>query len=221
MIYFDIDDTLLDYKASQHKAALGFAEKHSSHIQCPDDFPSVWDEITERHMARYLSGELSFQEQRRCRVRESLSLDLSPQDADNLFDEYYQIYEESWSLFPEVESVLIKLADFPLGIITNGDKDHQTYKLGKLGVLNHFADVITPACAGAAKPDVAIFNLAASRSGKLGSECWYVGDNYVADYLGAKSAGYKAVWLNRSGRQDECESQCKDLGEFFLKVQET
>lgn len=216
MIFFDIDDTLLDYKTSQNVAALELAKRYASHIQSPQDFPSVWDEITERHMARYLSGELSFQEQRRCRVRESLGLDLSPQDADNIFDEYYQIYEESWRLFPEVESVLARLADYSLGVITNGDKAHQTYKLSKLGILGFFTDIITPACAGAAKPDVAIFKLAATRYGRPESECWYIGDNYTTDFQGARNAGYNAVWLNRSGHQQECSSQCKDLKEFML-----
>jgi haloacid dehalogenase superfamily, subfamily IA, variant 3 with third motif having DD or ED/haloacid dehalogenase superfamily, subfamily IA, variant 1 with third motif having Dx(3-4)D or Dx(3-4)E len=221
VIFFDIDDTLLDYKTSQDKAALVFAKKYANYIQSPEDFAGVWDQLTERHMARYLSGEISFQEQRRCRVIESLGLTLSPQDADRIFDEYYQIYEASWSLFPDVESTLEKLTDFPLAVITNGDRDHQTYKLGKLGILGYFTDVVTPACAGAAKPDIAIFKHAALRAGKLPSQCWYIGDNHAADYQGAKSAGYKSVWLNRLGRQKDCENQCKDLYEFLLKVQET
>lgn len=219
MIFFDIDDTLLDYKSSQNKAALAFAKKYADYIQSPEDFPILWEQITAKHMARYLSGELSFQEQRRCRVRESLGLDLSYQDADGKFDEYYQIYEESWSLFPDVESTLAKLTDFPLAVITNGDKEQQTYKLGKLGVLGYFSDVITPACAGAAKPKVAIFELAASRAGKPASQCWYIGDNYETDYQGAKVAGYKSIWLNRLGHQKDCDNQCRDLYEFLLKVQ--
>lgn len=223
MIFFDIDDTLLDYKTSQDKAAFLFAKKYTNYIQSPEDFPAIWDQITERHMARYLSGEISFQDQRRCRVGESLGLTLSPQEADVIFNEYYQIYEESWNLFPDVESALEKLADFslPLAVITNGDKEHQTYKLRKLGILGYFTDVVTPACAGAAKPDSAIFNLAASRAGKIPSQCWYIGDNHAADYQGAKLAGYKSVWLNRLGHQKDCDSQCKDLYEFLLKVQET
>ncbi|MDO8272771.1 MAG: HAD family hydrolase [Gammaproteobacteria bacterium] len=218
VIFFDIDDTLLDYKTSQDLAALEFAKKYSTHIDNPEKFPKVWDEITARHMARYFSGELSFQEQRRCRIRESLGLDLSAQESDRVFDEYYQIYEESWRLFPDVESALLKLSGYSMAVITNGDKEHQSYKLKKLGVIGYFDDVITPACAGAPKPDLAIFQLAATRAGKARDECWYIGDNYRADYQGAKEAGYKSVWLNRHGSQEPCENQCKDLNEFVLKV---
>jgi len=219
LIFFDIDDTLLDYRTSQDVAALEFAKIYASHIAHPEKFPAAWNEITERHMVRYLSGDLSFQEQRRSRIRESFGLDLAAQDADSIFDEYYQIYEESWSLFPEVDSMLDKLSGTSLGVITNGDKGHQSYKLTKLGISEYFDDVITPACAGAAKPDLAIFQFAAMRAGKSRAECWHIGDNYMADYKGAKDAGYKAVWLNRQGHHQQCDNQCQNLGEFLLKVQ--
>lgn len=215
MIFFDIDDTLLDYKSSQDIAACAFAKRYADHISAPDQFASVWSEITDHHMARYLSGEISFQEQRRERIREWLSLALNDAEADRLFAEYYKIYEQSWQLFPDVLSVLEKLAGKQLGVITNGDKVNQTYKLEKLGVLGYFSDVITPACAGAAKPDPAIFQLAARVVGKQAKECWYVGDNHTLDYHGALASGYNAVWLNRSGSAQPCERQCKDLYGFL------
>ena len=65
MIFLDVDDTLLDYKSSQHKAAVEFAKHHSSYLRAPERFPERWNEVTERHMPRHLAGELSFQEQRR------------------------------------------------------------------------------------------------------------------------------------------------------------
>lgn len=218
MIYFDIDDTLLDYKMSQNLAALEFARHYPSHIGDPESFPQIWDDITKRHIERYLSGELSFQEQRRCRINESLGVEFSAEECDRVFDEYYQIHEESWRLFPDVESALQKLSSYSLGVITNGDKTNQSYKLKKLGIFDYFDAVITPACAGAPKPDPIIFQFAATQARRPASECWHIGDNYNTDYQGAMSAGYQAVWLNRLGHTEPCESQCKDLSEFLIKV---
>lgn len=220
MIYFDIDDTLLDYKTSQDLAAFEFAKNYSNYIDDSNHFPKLWDDITTRHMARYLSGELSFQEQRRCRIIESLGVDLPDSDIDKIFDEYYQIYEASWCLFPDVKSTLSQLSKYPLGIITNGDKTHQTYKLNKLGIEQYFSELITPACAGAPKPEMAIFRLGAERAKQSESECWYIGDNYISDYHGAKKAGYRSVWLNRNNRDEQCEHQCKNLHEFASQVLE-
>ena len=110
MIFFDIDDTLLDYKTSQDIAAFEFAKEYASEIGDPENFPKAWDEITERNMARYLSGELTFQEQRRCRISECLGRDLTPEEADKIFDEYYKVYSTSWCLFPDVKDALARLS---------------------------------------------------------------------------------------------------------------
>ncbi|HEY7883618.1 MAG TPA: HAD family hydrolase [Cellvibrionaceae bacterium] len=220
MIFFDIDDTLLDHKASQDAAALAFAIKYSDHIENPAAFPAAWHKITKRHMTCYLSGKISFQEQRRRRIQESLPLQLSAAETDKIFDDYYQSYEASWRLFPEVEDVLHKLSDLHLGIITNGDKEQQCYKLEKLGIHKHFHQVITPTCAGEAKPAPAIFKFAASQADKSINQCWYIGDNHSTDYLGAKNAGFRSVWLNRSGSKAQCDSQCRDLNEFLLTLEE-
>lgn len=218
MIFFDIDDTLLDYKTSQNVAAREFTRKYADHIKNSESFPIVWSEITARYMARYLSGELSFQEQRRYRVQDALGLTLSPSEADDIFSDYYQIYEASWQLFPDVGDVLKKLANCRLGIITNGDKRHQIEKLEKLDILSYFQEVITPGCAGAAKPELAIFLFAASRAEKPVDQCWYVGDNYKTDFCAAREAGFRSIWLNRSGHPEPCDSQCRDLLDFLHRV---
>lgn len=216
MIFFDIDDTLLDYQTSQDVAAIAFAKKYNQFINDPENFPAIWDQITKHHMNRYLKGDISFQEQRRCRIQESLGIRLSPKDADNIFSEYYEIYEASWQLFPDVILALNKLSEYSLSIITNGDKKQQTYKLEKLGISSYFNSLITPECAGAAKPDAAIFKLASSQFGKGAEECWYIGDNYIADYQGAKNAGFKSVWLNRNNQIEACNHQCQNLNDFVL-----
>lgn len=109
MIFFDIDDTLLDYKASQDTAALEFAKRYTAHIQNPENFPARWDEVTKRHMARYLSRELSFQEQRRCRICDVLGLDLTPQEADKIFDEYMKFTKSPGVYFPRWRVCLTNL----------------------------------------------------------------------------------------------------------------
>lgn len=60
MIFFNIDDTLLDYRTSQNIEEKAFAHKSSGYVAAPDEFVSLWNEITDRHKARYLSGEISF-----------------------------------------------------------------------------------------------------------------------------------------------------------------
>ncbi|MDP1930384.1 MAG: HAD family hydrolase [Gammaproteobacteria bacterium] len=217
MIFFDLDDTLLDYKTSQDVAARAFALRYPQYIENAENFVTEWDVITEREMMRYVRGEIAFQQQRRNRIRSALGLTLSDKEADALFGEYYVVYEECWQLFPEVPDVLDELLSEPLGIITNGDGEHQRYKLEKLGILSRFTHVLSPGDAGVAKPSPVIFHLAAQRASRRASECWYVGDNYHADYQGALASGFKSVWLNRYGSKEECDEQCMDLREFLAR----
>ena len=53
---------------------------------------------------------------------------------------------------------------------------------------------------------------------KTSDKCWYIGDNYKADYEGAKAAGFRSVWLNRLQRQEPCGNQCRGLEDFVLQV---
>ncbi|MYH41528.1 MAG: HAD family hydrolase, partial [Chloroflexi bacterium] len=54
---------------------------------------------------------------------------------------------------------------------------------------------------GAVKPDPAIFEVALSGLGVPGDDVWHVGDSPGIDVAGARAAGLKAVWINRSGRR--------------------
>ena len=56
------------------------------------------------------------------------------------------------------------------------------------------------AAAGAAKPDARIFAHLRRAAGALPLEILHVGDDPLADVVGATQAGMQAVWLNRGAR---------------------
>ena len=51
------------------------------------------------------------------------------------------------------------------------------------------------------KPDSGLFRYALEKTGLLPDEVIHIGDSLVSDVRGAGSAGIKAVWLNRDGRE--------------------
>lgn len=90
-----------------------------------------------------------------------------------------------------------------LGIITNGPAQHQWDKVHALGAerwipMEH---ILISGEEGVAKPDKEIFERAEKRLGLRPDELCYVGDSYGNDILGAKRAGWKAVWYNHRGHQ--------------------
>ena len=67
--------------------------------------------------------------------------------------------------------------------------------LADLGLLAAFDVVLDSAVVGVAKPDAAIFRRALDALGVRPNAALMVGDNPVADVLGARRAGLQACWL--------------------------
>ena len=100
------------------------------------------------------------------------------------------------TLFDDVPRVLDALGRrCTIGVITNGNADVQ-----RIGIGHHFDFVATPAEAGAAKPDSAIFKLALDACGMAPERVVHVGDDPVRDVAGAAAAGLRTVWMNPDGR---------------------
>ena len=202
MIFFDIDDTLLDNRGAEFAAAKDFHYQFRGVFPVlPDEFAHNWSIITEKHIQRYFSGELSFQGQRRERLKEIFSHNriLSDAEADHLFQKYLGCYEKNWRLFPDVATCFEQLEGVRLGIISNGDSMQQRQKLTATGIIERFSVVVISGDIGKSKPDSQIFLEACRMAAVSPSECWHIGDNLEADFQGSLSAGMKGIWLTRNG----------------------
>lgn len=198
LVLFDLDDTLLDHAAALRSAATFL---HSTvGLSMPlEEFLTRWDEALERHFARYLAGEVSYQGQRRDRVRELIDASLSDEAADRLLTSYLAEYAASWSLYSDVLPCLDAIAHHRLGVITNGQGDQQRSKLTQTGIMDRFECVLISEECGFAKPDSAIFLRACSLLGERPENAIHVGDRYDLDARGARMAGLRGVWLDRKG----------------------
>jgi putative hydrolase of the HAD superfamily len=105
----------------------------------------------------------------------------------------------AWRVFPEVHSVLAALrhAGLQLAVISNFT-DALIAVCRTHDLDGYFDCLVASATMGAQKPDTAIFREALRRTGADPAAALHVGDNYVADVLGARAAGMDAVLLDRS-----------------------
>ena len=91
--------------------------------------------------------------------------------------------------------VLGKLGErYAIGAITNGNAD-----VHRIGIGHHFDFVVTPAEAGAAKPDSTIFEFALNAAGASPASVVHVGDDPIRDVAGAAAIGLRTVWMNPDG----------------------
>ncbi len=98
--------------------------------------------------------------------------------------------------YPDVRPALQRLRDrYRLFALSNGNAD-----LERCGIAELFDGHITARAAGAAKPDARIFARLLAEAGAAAHEVLHVGDDPLADVVGAQRAGLHSVWLNREAR---------------------
>ncbi|MFD1673727.1 HAD family hydrolase [Alicyclobacillus fodiniaquatilis] len=221
MIFFDVDETLLDFKASEYLGVKALFEMYCTHFDHNESaFYFQWCEIGKRHFTRYLSGELTFEEQKIARVKALfglVGLKLNDTEALAIFNVYLTHFQDNWRPFDDVIPCLKELEGLRLGVISNGDFDQQNSKLIKMGIRDCFELVVTAGDVGVAKPDVAIFQTACGRADVSPDNCVYIGDNYVSDILPCAQIGMKGIWLNRKGimeHRSEDVLQIQNLSEL-------
>lgn len=169
-----------------------------------------WFDLEEVNYNRFLAEELSFQEQRRERLRQflpltGLSVPHENTRLDELFSTYLQNYEDAWMAFPDAAPALqsLRAIGMPVGVVTNGNHDQQTSKIDKIGLEPLLGRIFSSELTNHAKPAREAFTQPCRSMNVSPAETLYVGDNYRVDVEGARNAGLQAVHLNREGTTRE------------------
>ena len=204
VVFFDLDGTLLDHQTAEREAASVLHRSIAPSSNCNfEEFCRAWHIAHEKFFRLYLNGAISFQEQRRARIREVSGKHLTDQVADDLFSNYLAAYESSWRLYPDVIDCLESLEENTLGVITNGNGIQQRKKLERLGLSRWFRFIVTSEDVGYAKPAHQIFHAACNQAAVHPATTFYVGDHFESDAVAAQSAGLIGIWLNRAGESRE------------------
>lgn len=193
-VFFDVDDTLVDYGATARRAL--------DEAMAAGDQYELWQQISEPHFARYYRGEVEFEAMRIERTAAFLrALGRDDAAAAGYEQARFDALNRSFTLFDDVLPCLAALRErsVRLGVITNNDGPHQRRKLAMVGLGDVFDVVAISGEVGAGKPDAAIFTHACAALGVRPEEALHIGDRLDADALGAVGAGLRGVWLDRLG----------------------
>lgn len=106
--------------------------------------------------------------------------------------------------YPEVEDVLqgLKRRGAKVAILSNGDPDMLVDAIAGAGLDGVFDAVLSIVDAGAFKPAAAVYELATRRFACTPGDISFQSSNRW-DIAGAKAAGFRCVWINRTGAPDE------------------
>ncbi|GAA0580860.1 HAD family hydrolase [Kribbella sandramycini] len=201
-VIFDLDNTLFDHTGSAAAAVRTWLPELGA--DPTDELVAAWFAIEERAYARWLSGELTHQGQRRARLHEFLPLLNHPvpptdQAQDDFFEGYLTHYRANWSAYPDAEPAL-KLAqsnNWRIGILTNGTTAQQTAKLETIGLAPYLDAICTTESLGLSKPHPDAYLRTCAALTTAPTETLMIGDNLALDVQAPQAAGLTARHLNR------------------------
>jgi putative hydrolase of the HAD superfamily len=87
----------------------------------------------------------------------------------------------------------------PIGLVTNGPAETQRRKIDLLGLSEVVDFAVVSGEFGVEKPDPRIFAEALRLGEESAEETVFVGDSAEYDIAGARAAGIRSVWVNRTG----------------------
>lgn len=113
--------------------------------------------------------------------------------------------------YPEVPDVLARLRErkLPVAILSNGDPDMLADAISAAGLDRLFDHVLSVHEVGAYKPAPAVYQLAVDRLGIAPAAISFQSSNRW-DIFGAKSAGLRCIWINRTGQPEEYADMAPD-----------
>lgn len=209
VVFFDMGDTLTTILPSWETlyvdacAAHGIHVDHDALVRATREVFGALD-VDESRMT-YEATEEADQRYYREINGEILRRAGAPMDAtmSDILDNLQKEFETPahFHLFPDAIPTLETLRDagYRLGIISNWSWNLPDLCDG-LGITDYFAHIVTSARVGASKPHRAIFDYALRWFGARPEECVQIGDNAVADVMGAHAVGMHAILIDRHGR---------------------
>jgi putative hydrolase of the HAD superfamily len=128
--------------------------------------------------------------------------------ADSVYERFNRV--EQWSVFVDVWPTLTELRSrgYQIGVVSDWGPQLVDSLLVPLGLGQLIDTVVVSARVGLAKPSTELYRLAASRFGLDPQQVMHLGDSYVHDVLGARSAGMQAVLVDRERRTAGTQLDC-------------
>lgn len=187
-IIFDLDNTLYDaeqyYKGAFRRIAEYLSKKcNFSKKEIYKTLENLWREKTS--MYPYLFDDLL----------DFLDLKNDLRNVIKIFNDY----DVELKPYPDVIPTLkeLKRRNYKLGILTDGDVERQKRKIKLLGLDMFFDVIIFTEELGNPKPSEIPFQEAINKLKVNPQKSFYVGDNPLIDFEGAKKVGMRTVRILR------------------------
>jgi 2-haloacid dehalogenase len=207
LFLFDLDDTLLDFKASEQ---LSFERtmRELGLDALPDGLFAGYQAINLALWKAFELGTVSkdfLKVERFRRAFAANGLDLDPDSASR---RYLESLADNVVLIDGALQLCETLAGIgEVGIITNGVEQIQHRRIAASNLHTHVSFIATSEACGHAKPDSRFFDYTVNMARAFShAETVIVGDRLDADILGANRFGIDSCWFNPDGVRNASEA---------------
>jgi 2-haloacid dehalogenase len=207
LFLFDLDDTLLDFKASE-QLSFDRTLRELGLDTVPDGLFVRYQAINMALWRSFEQGTVAKDFLKVERFRKTFhdaALDLDPEAASRL---YLESLSDTVVLIDGARALCETLAGIgEVGIITNGVEHIQHRRIASSGLRDHVSFVATSEACGHAKPDSRFFHYTVNMARAFAhEETVIVGDRLDADILGANRFGIESCWFNPGRLANDTEA---------------
>ena len=220
VILWDIDGTVLDFKAAEKAAIKGLFGEFSIGT-CTDEMIARYSQINDKYWKKLERGELTKPEILTLRFAEFFETEGIAFDKVEEFNSTYQIRlgdticfnDNAYELIKSLKGKVLQYA------VTNGTQRAQKRKLERSGLDKLFDGIFISDEMGVEKPSKEFFDIVFSKIPEVGlDDIVIVGDSLTRDIKGANNAEIRAVWYNPKGKENDAGVKIdyiiKDLSEI-------
>ena len=205
---FDLDQTLLDFHASEYKAlgivlranGLSFSDEIYRAFKAYNK--SLWLELEKGIISRTELFTKRFQD-----VFVRCKGDTAGLNPLKINDDFIRTMSVNGVLMDGalefVKNVKETIADARIYIASNGATINAKGRIATTGLDRYIDGLFVSEDMGVTKPDAAFFDICLDQIGEPGSSCIMIGDSLSSDMLGAKNASLDSVWFMPSGDIEE------------------
>ena len=219
IIFFDVDDTLLDSTGYQRYIIKTMCAQAG--VECPDRFVEIFNDLNLKFWHGIEDGTITREQLRRERFRTFFKeTGITEADPDAFENGFRKGIIEHADKIDGAEETLDYLSEkYTLYVTSNASLAQQSARLRKAGLDKYFAKIFASEEIGADKPSMAFFDgVFAELDGVKPCDTLLVGDSPTADIAGGNAYGLKTCWLNRGtypGQKVECDYEIRSLKDLI------
>lgn len=204
VILWDIDGTLLDFKAAERQAMKNCFIKYELG-ECTDEMIARYAKINDDYWELLEKGGITRQELFSARFRDFFDAEGIAFSQYEAFNKEYQTQLAEMVFFRDNGYELVKelKGQFKQYAVTNGSYNVQSRKLTKSGLIELFDDCFISDQIGVEKPAVEFFDHVKANMEKVSDdEILIIGDSLTSDMKGGNNAGILCCWYNPQRKEN-------------------